>query len=259
MVVRIRTHSKDRELVNLRRKQIACRAAQQFVKKGYRLVNLRQLASVCGMSVGNLYNYVGTKRDILYLVFDYVMSEVAEFVEAICPTYDALPATRALEMAIDTYYRMVDRLQDSVVFMYQEAKDLHPDARKAVSEMERRLGDAFEHILDRGYASGDFEIRGSPTIAQNIVILGQMWAFRRWVLRKYYAYVLEDYVKEQTSFIFRALRQGKRPRPVIVNRGKISRDLTRTRPSNEGMLNEARRVKSRYVSRKVTSRSEDGI
>ncbi len=193
-----------------RRRQIASRAAHVFVEKGYRRVNLRQLASACDMSVGNLYNYVATKQDILYLVFDYVMSEVAEFIEGTSPAYDGLSATKALQMAIDTYYRTVDRLQDSVVFMYQETKELRPDARKAVFEMERRLSSAFERILDRGCASGEFKTGSSPIIAQNIVILGHMWAFRRWLLGKRYAYVLEDYIKEQTNFILRAIRESKR-------------------------------------------------
>jgi len=209
MVVRIRAHSKDRHLVSLRRKQIARRAAEIFVQKGYRLVNLRKLATACGMSVGNLYNYVGTKQDILYLVFDYVMSEVARFVEEICPTYDCFPATQALRMAIDTYYRTVDRLQDSVVFMYQETKELRPDARKAVFEMERRLSEAFERILDRGCASGEFKTGGSPIIAQNIVVLGHMWAFRRWLLGSHYGYSLEDFVNEQTGFILEAMRETR--------------------------------------------------
>ena len=193
-----------------RRRQIASRAAHVFVDKGYRRVNLRQLASACDMSVGNLYNYVGTKQDILYLVFDHVMSEVAQFIEGTSPAYDGLSATKALQMAIDTYYRTVDRLQDSVVFMYQETKELRPDARKAVFEMERRLSSAFERILDRGCASGEFKTGSSPIIAQNIVILGHMWAFRRWLLGKRYAYVLEDYIKEQTNFILRAIRESKR-------------------------------------------------
>lgn len=210
MVVKIRTHSKDRDLVTTRRRQIASRAAHVFVDKGYRRVNLRQLASACDMSVGNLYNYVGTKQDILYLVFDHVMSEVAQFIEGTSPAYDGLSATKALQMAIDTYYRTVDRLQDSVVFMYQETKELRPDARKAVFEMERRLSSAFERILDRGCASGEFKTGSSPIIAQNIVILGHMWAFRRWLLGKRYAYVLEDYIKEQTNFILRAIRESKR-------------------------------------------------
>jgi len=164
------------------------------------------------MSVGNLYNYVGTKQDILYLVFDYVMSEVAEFIEGTSPTYDAFPATKALQMAIDTYYRTVDRIQDSVVFMYQETKELRPDARKAVFEMERRLSSAFERILDRGCKSGEFKTGISSLLAQNIVILGHMWAFRQWLLGKRYAYVLEDYIKEQTNFILGAIREGKQTR-----------------------------------------------
>ena len=203
----IRTYSQNEKLVSLRRQQIARCAAPVFVKKGYRRVNLRQIANACGMSVGNLYHYVGRKEDIVYLVFDYVMSEVLEFIEAICPTYDALPPAEALRRAIDTYYRKVDELQDSVVFMYQETKELRPDGRGRVFELERRLSYVFERILDRGCTSGDFKVGGSPIIAQSIVILGHMWALKRWLLGKHY--VLEEYINEQTKFILEGVCEGK--------------------------------------------------
>lgn len=207
MAFAIRTYSQNDKLVSLRRQQIARCAAPVFVKTGYERVNLRQIASACGMSIGSIYHYVGTKEDIVYLVFNYVMSEVVEFIEAISPTYDALPPTEALRRAIDTYYRKVDELQDSVVFMYQETKKLQPNARKSVFELERRLSHVFERILDRGYASGEFKISGSPIIAQNIVILGHMWALKRWLLGKHY--VLEEYIKEQTNFILEGMCEDK--------------------------------------------------
>jgi len=207
MALGIRTYSQNEKLVRLRREQIARRAAPVFVKKGYELVNLRQIANACGMSVGTIYHYVGRKEDIVYLVFDYVMSEVLEFIEAISPTYDALSPTEALRRAIDTYYRKVDELQDSVIFMYQETRKLQPDAQKHIFELERRLSHVFESILERGHASGEFKISGSLIIAQNIVILGHMWAFRRWVLAKHY--VLEEYIKEQTNFILEGVCEGK--------------------------------------------------
>lgn len=207
MVFAIRTYSENEKLVSLRREQIARRVARVFVKKGYERANLRQIASACKMSVGSLYHYVGTKEDILYLVFDYIISEEIKFIEAISPTYDALPPTEALRRAIDTYYRKVDDLQDFVVFMYQETKNLQPNARKRILELEGRLSYTFERILDRGCASGEFKISNPPIIAQNIVILGDMWAFRRWLLGKHH--VLEEYIKEQTSFILEGICEGK--------------------------------------------------
>lgn len=207
MVLAIRTYSQNEKLVSLRREQIARCAAQVFVKKGYEQLNLRQIATACGMSIGNLYHYIGTKEDILYLVFDYIMSEEVEFIEAISPAYDALPATEALRKAIDTYYRKVDDLQDFVVFMYQETKNLQPSARKRIFQLESRLSYVFGRILDRGRASGEFKISDPLLIAQNIVLLGDMWAFRRWLLGKHY--VLEEYIEEQTNFVLEGICEGK--------------------------------------------------
>jgi len=203
----IRTYSQNEKLVSLRREQIACRAAKIFVKKGYERLNLRQIASACRMSVGTLYHYIGTKEDILYLVFDYVMSEEVEFIEAISPAYDALPPIEALRKAMDTYYRKVDDLQDFVIFMYQETKNLRPNARERIFQLEKRLGHVFYRILDRGRASGEFKISDPLLVAHNIVLLGDMWAFRRWLLRK--NYVLEEYITAQANFVLEGICEGK--------------------------------------------------
>lgn len=40
-------------------------------------------------------------------------------------------------------------------------------------------------------------------MAHNIIVLGQMWAFRRWALQRHYT--LEEYIRVQTSLLLNEL------------------------------------------------------
>ena len=64
----IRTTSHDEELVSQRRKMIAEKALRVFLEKGYEKATMRDVGRACGMTHGNLYNYVGSKADILHLI-----------------------------------------------------------------------------------------------------------------------------------------------------------------------------------------------
>jgi hypothetical protein len=54
-------------------------------------------------------------------------------------------------------------------------------------------------ILERGIKSGKFKVKDPAMAANNIVVLCDMWAFRRWLLKE--RYTLEQYTREQTDLI----------------------------------------------------------
>ncbi len=71
---KMRTYSKDTELIEDKRKYIAGKAIKLFLKKGYLKTSVREIAAFCEMGIGTLYHYIGTKNDILALVRDEVFS-----------------------------------------------------------------------------------------------------------------------------------------------------------------------------------------
>src|SRR4030043_2048195 len=64
------TQIKDTELVQKKRLQIAMGASKLFIKKGYFQTSIREITKATGLTIGNLYDYITKKEDILYLVFD---------------------------------------------------------------------------------------------------------------------------------------------------------------------------------------------
>jgi len=206
----IRTYSKDEQLVASRRKEIALAAASVFVKKGYEQTSIREIGDRSGMGRGTLYHYVGSKEDILYLVATLGREHYADFFKKadilIKTVNETVNATQALQEAIKDFYSKVGERQDIMLFFYQGARKLPPAMRKEVLDWEEDVVGIFERLLAKGCDSGEFEIDDIVTVAHHIVCGGEMWATRRWFLKR--RYTLEQYIGKETEFFLRAVGQG---------------------------------------------------
>jgi len=63
--------STDPELTALKQRLIVERASPILFKKGFGKTSIREIAAACGMSMGQLYHYISSKDDILYLMHVY--------------------------------------------------------------------------------------------------------------------------------------------------------------------------------------------
>lgn len=195
----IKSSVKDKNLVEVRRREIVNAAVDLFVKKGFHKTTVREIARRFGMSVGTLYEYISTKEDILFLVCDYIHTS---FSSRIRPSLEiSSDNTETLKRAIRIYFQIADEMQDYIIFLYQETKSLPKDTQKYIFDAENEMTGLFEEILLKGMMDGSFTLDKNETrlIAHNIMVLGQMWAFRRWVIQK--NYTLERYIEIQTGVI----------------------------------------------------------
>ena len=71
------TTVKNEELVRTRREQIIRAAIKLFAEKGFHKTTLRELADEAGISHGNIYDYVGSKEDIFFLLHEF-MADLAD-------------------------------------------------------------------------------------------------------------------------------------------------------------------------------------
>ena len=195
----MRTYSHDETLVKLRRMQIIQGAAKVFVEKGYDRTNMREMAAACNMSIGALYHYVGSKEDILYLFINDGLSRLSEVVEGFSSRLGDISPTEALREFIKMYYRLIDDGQNLCLFTYQETKGLDSNARRRVLDAAARDVAACEKLLRWGVEAREFKIDNPTVVAHNIIVLGHMWAIRRWFLRK--CCTLEEYIREQAELI----------------------------------------------------------
>lgn len=194
---------KDERLVKKRRNQMIKGAISLFKQKGFHQTTTREIARASGFSIGTLYEYIRKKEDVLYLVCDRIYDEVRDRMEqAIDTTKGDLDG---LKLAIDYYFRVVDELQDEVLVMYQEAKSLGKESLPYVLNKELQMVAMFEHILRRCVDNGVCSLteREIQLFAHNIFVLGQMWGFRRWALKK--MYTLDEYIELQTKLLLEGI------------------------------------------------------
>lgn len=213
----IPTLVKDSSLVEERRAKIVDAAVGLFISKGYHQSTTREIARAAGFSIGTLYEYIASKEDVLYLVCESIHTEMeAQLREAL----DEQAGTRdRLVGAIEKYIRVCDRMQDSILLIYRDTASLSSESQRYVLQNEQRIADIFADILETGLADESFALENDGALrlmAHNIVVLGHMWAFRRWFLRD--RYTLEEFIQQQTSLIMGELIPRRSER--IVRKGK---------------------------------------
>ena len=84
---------KNQRLVEQRRRQIVQGAVDLFVRKGFHKTTAREIARACGLGIGTMYEYIQSKEDVLYLVCDYIHSELERRLTG--PSAKRIPAGRA--------------------------------------------------------------------------------------------------------------------------------------------------------------------
>ncbi|MEW6034456.1 MAG: TetR/AcrR family transcriptional regulator [Chloroflexota bacterium] len=194
--VAIRTYSKDQQLVRERRKQIMKGALRVFITNGYHRTSTRQIADACGMSVGSLYHYVGSKEDILYLLIEDTLSTTLQAMSGAVRISDPM---KALVYAIDRWIRVMDETQEATLFAYQELRNLKAAGRSGLLDIDRRVAEVFESIIAAGVKKGQFQVADPRLVAHTITVIGHMWAFRRWFFRQYYT--VDQFIEKETRLI----------------------------------------------------------
>jgi AcrR family transcriptional regulator len=205
----IPTQIKNKALVARRRRQIVDAAVELFLANGFHKTTTRQIARAAGISIGLLYEYIATKEDVLFLVCDAIHTEMhAAVTEAVGRTQGR---GHPLAAVIREYFLVCHRWSDHIVLIYQEMHSLPSNWRKKVLENEMRITGLFSKVLADMIHAGRLpalDDRALDLAAHNISVLGQMWAFRRWMLGRWYT--IEEYIRIQTRFILRRLNNDAR-------------------------------------------------
>ncbi len=195
----------DRIQVESRKRDLAIKAAALFVRQGYIKTSMRDIAKSCGLTTGALYHYFQSKDDILSLFQEITAAELQKFAVDHLDIIHTMPPVKALEFAIDAIVSFIDKTQDVTVFWYQEAKNLLPEQMKLLAQREDHELDLLKKILVRGCQTGEFVINDINLAAHDIIVLCDMWAFRRWALRG--SYTLREFSEAQKKLILSKIKR----------------------------------------------------
>ena len=204
----------DPELIRSRREQIITAALRVFIEKGYHHATTRDIARAGGFAVGTIYQYFGTKEDILYLACQQQMAEFEERLRvAVTQHHNALDKFRA---AVYEYFRMMAENRN-IQLLYRESQSLGEEARNEIMHREDDIIGIFVQIVQEGVDQGIFKRESASLVAYDIVLLSHVWWAKRWPVHKRFG--LNEFIQAQIDILLSGIcKQAEPPVPVHADR-----------------------------------------
>jgi len=180
----VHANIKNTKLIDLRRRQIIDGAMQIFAAKGFHGATVREIADAAGLTMGTMYNYVRSKEDILYIVYDFMTTILTEGLEkAIDKTQDP---REKLSAAMRHNMEMIYQYRDVIMFLYREAGNYDRESVHTVLAQETQYIEVFEELLRQRFAGRKLDETRLKLAADILSYLNVILVLRGWSLRRRY-------------------------------------------------------------------------
>ncbi len=189
---------KNPKLVNEKLLHIAKKASELFIKKGYDRTTMRDISKATGMALGNLYDYISKKEDVLCLAFDIYQQYVQQGIEKTRITKKDDPR-EMLRLLVHDSLQNVQVFREEFIAMYRESKRLPKQNLERVMKMDMKRIEALEKVIRQGVERGIFHVR-DPFFAASMIFYQLVFLpLRGWTLRGKYSEketndLLEEYI-----------------------------------------------------------------
>jgi AcrR family transcriptional regulator len=198
----MRALSRDDKLVEQKRKVIIEAAIKVFGQKSYTGATVQEIAQVAGMTIGNVYRYIGSKQDILNLICLESKASIEDTRE-MRGNFHCESVTETLKQAIKLNVEGSDKLAERLLFYTRDIRNFSHEDRAMLLQSQVEHIEFFEKLILEGISKGEFETENVLLLAHNIVLIPHDWVLRRWFLRK--RFTLKEYITVQTDIIMRSL------------------------------------------------------
>ncbi|MCF8024446.1 MAG: SDR family oxidoreductase [Desulfobacteraceae bacterium] len=179
----IPTTVKNKDLVYKRREQIVLAAIKLFSRKGYFKTTLKDLAEETGLSHGSIYDYVGGKDDIIYLIHDFLAGMAMESIDSI--SKEIKDPIEKLHRMISVEFRTMDQWSNALLLLFRESYVVKKNYLTQMLSKERshltKFEDVLQECIDQG-ALQNCNIRIASNIIKGMI---DSYALKRWDLRGY--------------------------------------------------------------------------
>lgn len=177
---------KNENLVKQKQLMIAKKAAAVFIKKGYANTTIRDITKATGLAMGNLYDYIQKKEDILCLVFD-LYHQVVE-ASVLSPEITAIDdPVQQMRTIIKTGQKNVRKHRNEIMLMYRVSHLLPPAYLKHVMKRERRHIKQMETYIRNGIKKGVFTVEDPYFAASMMFSMQASLATRGWTFENKYS------------------------------------------------------------------------
>jgi AcrR family transcriptional regulator len=199
---------KNTSLLNERRQQIIAAAIDVFLEKGFNGASVRDVCVRAAITQGNLYNYVRSKDDILYLICDEATSRyqkaLSDALDGVSDRRDRL--IRAVEATVSAVYDTGDYM----LVLYRESHALQPASLRALLARADSFFVMFRQVVAEAVEAGHAQVNDVDDAANLVTHLPTLFALRRWRFRS--RADRARMIESATTFILRGLAVSPEPR-----------------------------------------------
>jgi AcrR family transcriptional regulator len=159
--------AKDQALTERKQQQIVEGACRLFFKKGYHRTTIREIARACHMSMGQLYHYISSKDDVLFLIYKHMQMIWYEHLQQSGIEEIEDPCARLREALFQTLHFMVKN-KALFLFIYTETKYLDRRHLRVVLEMDDKNVVGFWRTLLAGVEAAE-PVHGDRDFLANLI------------------------------------------------------------------------------------------
>ena len=173
----------DADLVERRRAQIVEAATRLVARQGFARTVVRDIAEEANISVGLVYEYVRSKEDILFLIYEHWARVWGEGLDkAIARGKDPLDQ---LVSGVSFLVSTADTHADVTHLFYRETGHLSDYATEQAKQTEREMVDRLTAVFD---AAVEADLMRPDTdrlaLATQLILLCHGWVLKGYLLRK---------------------------------------------------------------------------
>jgi AcrR family transcriptional regulator len=179
---KIPTNIKNESLVKKKRQQIFEAVVKLISKKGYHRTTLREISKESGIALGNLYDYISTKEDILYIIQEKATQAVMQAISK--DKGGEFNPVEKLKRLINSELDAMNKYQDLIMIIYQESHAMFKGTLHSLLRSERNHVEQYEKVIREGIRKGFFKPLNVRMVANMIKMLIDAWVIKRWDLRK---------------------------------------------------------------------------
>jgi AcrR family transcriptional regulator len=173
----------DSELVEKRRAQIVEAATRLVARQGFGKTVVRDIAEEANFSVGLVYEYVRSKEDILFLIYEHWSAVWEEGLRA-ATSVEGGPIER-LHEAIRFLVKAADENREVTTLFYREAGNLSDEGRKLTKDEERKLVGIVQGLVHDAVGAGLLRPGTDElSLALSCVLLSHGWVLKGYLLHQ---------------------------------------------------------------------------
>jgi AcrR family transcriptional regulator len=168
-----------------KQREICHGALQIFRKKGFHATSMREIAAASGVGLGNLYNYINKKEDILFLIHQDILAQIYNRFDRNLKNHQN-PIDQIINI-IREEFNLVLQIKEEMLFVYTETKSLEKEDLHKILGREAEFVAAFQALIERGVREGVFLCEKPALYANLIVFTMSIMIMRSWNILPHYS------------------------------------------------------------------------